>query len=310
MGRAKKANFAFWGFWRIIKIQMKIKILGDGAWGTALSKLLISNGHEIHFWNKKRQINPFDAVVIAVPTQAIRGVLKNHGHNLGKALIINSSKGIEQKSHQIPVQIVKEILGTEIEYYTLIGPSFAKEVNLKMPTLVNLGGYNGEMQKICDLFETDYFRIRPTKSVEALELAGALKNVYAIACGMAEGLGFKINTRAKLITIAYEEYLKLAEKLNYEIDADAKPGILGDLILTCSSSESRNFRFGKNLTKCCVKESIEEIDSTIEGYNTAFSVLHFSEISPMPLAEFTLRIIEENNPGKVGSAFADFVKKI
>lgn len=289
---------------------MRIKIIGDGAWGTALGRLLTANGYKIIYWDKKEQINPLDLVVVAIPTSAIRGVIKNYGDNLRKATIINSSKGIEKGYHKLPSQIIKDILGTGIKYFTLIGPSFAQEVNLKMPTLVNLGGDNGKTQEMCDLFETDYFRVRPTKSVEALELAGALKNVYAISCGMADGLGFKINTRAKLITIAYEEFLKLALSFNYEIDEDARPGILGDLVLTCSSTESRNYSFGKYLTKYCVKESIEKINSTIEGYNTAFSVLYFSEKSPMPLAEFVLRIIEENNPRKIESKFIDFVRKI
>ncbi len=289
---------------------MKIKIIGDGAWGTALGRLLVANGHEIVYWDKKEQITPLDLVVIALPTSAIRSVLNNYGRNLRKATIINSSKGIEKGYHKLPSQIIKELLGTEIEYFTLIGPSFAQEVNLKMPTLVNLGGNNGKTQEMCDLFETDYFRVRPTKSVEALELAGALKNVYAIACGMSDGLGFKINTRAKLITIAYEEFLKLALSSNYKIDEDARPGILGDLVLTCSSTESRNYSFGKYLTKYCVKESIKRINSTIEGYNTAFSVLYFSEKSPMPLAEFVLRIVEENNPRKIESKFIDFVKRV
>lgn len=289
---------------------MRIKIVGDGNWGTALGRLLTANGHKIVYWDKKEQIDPLDAVVIAIPTQAIRGVLKNYGNNLGKAVIINSSKGIEKGYHKLPSQIIKDILGTKIEYFTLIGPSFAQEVNLKMPTLVNLGGSNGKTQEMCDLFETDYFRVRPTKSIEALELAGALKNVYAIACGMADGLGFKINTRAKLITVAYEEFIRLALALNYKIDADARPGTLGDLVLTCSSVESRNYSFGKYLTKYSVKESIEKINSTIEGYNTAFSTLYFSEKSPMPLAEFVLRIIEENNSKKIANTFADFVKRI
>lgn len=289
---------------------MKIKIIGDGAWGTALGRLLTANGHKIVYWDKKGQIVPLDVVVIALPTQAIRGVLSNYGRNLEKAVIMNSAKGIEKKSHQIPVQIIKGILGKEIEYFTLIGPSFAKEVNRKMPTLVNVGGYNGKMQVICDLFKTEFFRVRPTKSVEALELAGALKNVYAIACGIAEGLGFAINTRAKLITVAYEEYLKLAKNLHYEIDANSRPGILGDLILTCSSQESRNFSFGKNLARHSVKESIAKINSTVEGYNTAFSVLYFSEKSPMPLGQFVLKVIEENNPKTVASKFTDFVKKL
>jgi glycerol-3-phosphate dehydrogenase (NAD(P)+) len=289
---------------------MKVSILGNGVWGTALGKLLAANGHKISVWNKKAQINPLDVVVIAIPTQTIRGVIESFGDNLGKAAIINCSKGIEKGTHKLPSQILKELLGTKIEYYTLIGPSFAHEVNRKMPTLVNIGGSNGKTEEICGLFETDYFRVRPTKSIEALELAGALKNVYAIACGIADGLDFEINTRAKLITIAYEEFLKLSTSLNYEIDEDARPGILGDLVLTCNSSESRNFSFGRNLVKHSVKESIRKVNSTIEGYNTAFSILHFSEKSPMPLGKFVLRIIKEDNPKTIGDKFADFVKKI
>jgi glycerol-3-phosphate dehydrogenase (NAD(P)+) len=289
---------------------MRINILGNGMWGSALSRILTLNGHEVTFWDKKTQINPQDVVVIAVPTQQIRSVLNNFGRNLKKAVIVNASKGIEKKTHKIPAQIVREILGEEVQYFTLIGPSFASEVDRRMPTLVNLGGRNGKTQQICDIFETNYFRVRPTKSVEALELAGALKNVYAIACGVAEGLGFQINTRAKLITIAYEEFRNLAKSLNYEIDDEARPGILGDLVLTCSSLESRNFSFGKNLVKYSVKTSVDMVDSTIEGYSTSFSVLNFSEQSPMPLAEFILKILEEDNPREIANKFAEFVKNI
>jgi glycerol-3-phosphate dehydrogenase (NAD(P)+) len=289
---------------------MRIKILGEGMWGSALGRVLVSNGHKVSFWDKKTQIDPLDVVVVSVPAQEIRGIISNYGHNLRKAVIVNSSKGVEKKTHQIPSQIMTEILGKKIKYFTLIGPSFALEVDQKMPTLVNLGGDNGRTQQICDLFETNYFRVRPTKSVEALELAGALKNVYAIACGIADGLGFKINTRAKLITIAYEEYQRLASALNYRIDNDARPGILGDLVLTCSSLESRNFSFGKNLAKYCVKKSMEKINSTVEGYSTSSSVSYFSEISKIPLAEFVLKVLKEDNPRKIRNKFAEFVKRI
>jgi glycerol-3-phosphate dehydrogenase (NAD(P)+) len=289
---------------------MKIKIVGDGMWGTALSKLLVANGHKISFWDKKEQIEPLDQVVVALPTQVIRGVINDYGHNLSKAIIINAAKGIEKESHKLPCQIIEELLGTGIEYFTLIGPSFAQEVNLKMPTLVNLGGSNGKTQEICDLFETDYFRIRPTKSIEALELAGALKNVYAIACGIAEGLELRMNTRAKLITIAYEEFQTLASKFNYRIDEDARPGILGDLVLTCSSTESRNFSFGKNLARYSVEESLKKINSTVEGYNTAFSLPYFTEKSVLPLGEFVFKAIKEDDPVRIGDKFADFVGKI
>lgn len=289
---------------------MKINILGNGAWGSALGKLLVENGNEVVFWNKKEKIVPLDVILIATPTQAIRQAIKDYGQNLGKAVIINSAKGIEKGSHKLPSQIAKEFLGKDIEYFTLIGPSFAQEVDRKMPTLVNLGGSNGRTQEICNLFQTDYFRVRPTKSVEALELAGALKNVYAIACGVAEGLGLGTNTRAKLIIIAYEEFQRLAQNLNYEIDEQAKPGTLGDLFLTCSSEKSRNFSFGKCLVNYSVEESFKKVNSTIEGCNTAFSIPYFAEKSAMPLGEFVFEVIKENNSKKVSDKFADFVKTI
>lgn len=289
---------------------MKINILGDGVWGLSLGKLLVKNGNEVAFWNKKDKIPPSDATLIAIPAQAIRQVIKNYGQNLAKTVIINSAKGLEKESRKLPWQIVKELLGKDIEYFTLIGPSFAQEVDRQMPTLVNLGAKNGKAKKIVKLFETDYFRVRPTKSVEALELAGALKNVYAIVCGIAEGLGFGINTRAKLITIAYEEFRELAAKLNYEIDEAARPGILGDLFLTCSSLESRNFSFGKYLVKYSVRGCFKKVNSTIEGYNTAFSVPYFSTKSQMPLGEFVLKVIKADDPKTVIKKFADLVKKI
>lgn len=284
--------------------------MGDGVWGSALGKILRDNGHEVFFWDKRSQIEPMDVLVIAIPTQAIRQVLRNYGRNLKNALIVNCAKGIEKGSQKLPSQIIREVLGNGIEYFTLIGASFAREVDNKMPTLVNMGGSNGKTQKMCNLFENDYFRVRPTKSIEALELAGALKNVYAIACGIADGLKFEENTRAKLITVAYEEFKRLASKLKYKIDKEAKPGILGDLVLTCSSVESRNFSFGKNLAVHSVKDSMKIINSTVEGYNTAFSILYFSEKISMPLGEFVLQVIEENNPREVKNKFANFVKKI
>jgi glycerol-3-phosphate dehydrogenase (NAD(P)+) len=293
---------------------MRIKILGDGAWGTAISNLLKKNSQEVSFLNKAAcqstiNLEDVDVLILAIPTQTIREVL-GRIQGLENKIIVNCAKGIERNTHKFPHEIVQEVVGKKVNYFSLIGPSFAQEVNQQMPTLVNLGGSDGKIQTICDLFETDYFRVRPTKSVEALELSCALKNVYSIACGIADGLGFKINTRAKLITIAYEEFQKLASKLKYHIDEDARPGILGDLVLTCSSTESRNFRFGKDLTKYSIAESMEKIHSTIEGYNTMFSIPYFSEKSAMPLAKFVLKVIKEDNPKNIGSEFAEFVKEI
>src|SRR5665811_496344 len=170
---------------------MTINILGDGVWGKALSTLLTQNNHKIEFWDKQSKIKPLDAILIAVPATAIRDVFTKYGSDLKNSIIINSAKGIEKESHKLPHQITKDILGENIKYFAIMGPSFAEEVEEKMPTIVSLAVNIDQSREIADLFETDYFRVKRTNSLEAIELSGALKNVYAIACGIAKGLGFK-----------------------------------------------------------------------------------------------------------------------
>lgn len=288
---------------------MTINILGDGVWGKALSTLLTQNNHKIEFWDKQSKIKPLDAILIAVPATAIRDVFTKYGSDLKNSIIINSAKGIEKESHKLPHQITKDILGENIKYFAIMGPSFAEEVEEKMPTIVNLAGNIDQSREIADLFETDYFRVKRTNSLEAIELSGALKNVYAIACGIAKGLGFKTNTQAKLITLAFEEIERLCKALNYRIDHKANPAILGDLMLTCTSEQSRNFSFGMNLINHNLNTALKKVNSTVEGYNTAFSIPFFANKTKLPLAEFIFNILEKNKPEKVRKDFASFVKE-
>ena len=173
---------------------MKIIVVGDGKWGSAIGSLLSENGREFSFWKKGDDLPDQAILIMCIPTQAIREVLTLHGKNLKNIIYINGAKGIEKVTHKLPYQIAMDILGKNIDYFSLIGPSFAEEVEEKMPTLVNIGyvkEQNAEL--IRDLFHTDYFRVRLTRGIRALELASAFKNVYAIACGVAEGLGFKVS---------------------------------------------------------------------------------------------------------------------
>lgn len=185
-----------------------------------------------------------------------------------------------------------------------------------MPTLVNLGGFTKNnyhrLEEIVNLFQTDYFRVKPTHIVEALELASALKNVYAIAAGIAEGLGFAMNTRAKLVSIAIDEIYRLSKSLHFKIDNSAIPGIVGDLILTCNSSASRNFTLGRLLVTYPVSECLKQINSTVEGFYTASSVPYFSRKTKikMPLAQFVHDATRVDKPKALGQSFAKFVKNI
>jgi glycerol-3-phosphate dehydrogenase (NAD(P)+) len=292
-----------------------ITIIGEGVWGTALSTLFKQNKKEFIFWDKQSKIDGSSIVLMTLPTQAIRVVLEANKENLKEAAIINASKGIELETLKLPFQITREVLGEKVKYFSLIGPSFASGLQKKTPTMVNLGCFLQDQilnEEIKAFFQTDYFRVRISASVEALELSGALKNVYAIACGIAEGLNFSANTRANLISLAYMEISKLCQKLNYKIDEDALESVLGDLILTCSSSESRNFRFGKLVTEVSISEALQQINSTVEGCDSALAIPEFSQRNniELPLAAYVYETIKLDKTSEVLSRFAAFVKTL
>lgn len=289
---------------------MTILFVGNGAWGNALALLVRQNGYTPHFLTNDFPTEKADIVFLTLPTQAIRSVVT--GMPLKKNVtIVNCAKGIEKKTHTLPFEILRDIRGKQMYYLSLIGPSFAQEVQKSMPTLVNLGYTNKQKATLVkNLLQTDFFRVRLSRSIEALELAAACKNVYAIIAGISYGLGFETNTRVKLMILAMEEYYQLAKHLGYHVSSDSLPGTIGDLILTCSSEESRNFTFGKLLTKYTVAESLEQIQSTVEGYATADSLVHLRKKAgvSLPLATFVVNTFSLNNPETIKQRFAKLVQ--
>ncbi len=228
-----------------------------------------------------------------------------------KNIIINASKGIEKSTHFLPYEIVEAIVGKKIDYYSLIGPSLAKEVREKMPTIVNIGyikeSTNNELVK--KLFQTKFFRVKLAKGVEALELSAGFKNIYAISCGIAEGLGYGMNTKSELLTLAITEINTLYKNLNLRFDPNITFGTTGDLVLSCMGSGSRNFTFGKLLVKYSVEESLNRINSTVEGFYSLLSVAHFERKtkSKLPLASFIADVVLLNNPKQLKKHFEDFI---
>ncbi len=289
---------------------MEVTILGKGSWGNAIASVFKENRHTVTFWSSDQEITSGSIVFSAIPTQSLREVLLQIGNPLD-LIFINGAKGIEKETHLLPCQIVNEVL-KNVNYLTLMGPSFAEEVEKKMPTLVNLGYRDSESaKKIKSLLQTDYFRIRLTKSVRALELSAAFKNIYAIASGISEGLGYKTNTRVKLILLAIEEVSLLQKKLGFKVDQNALPATFGDLVLTCSSSESRNYSFGKLLVKNSPQESLQIVGETVEGYFTVNSLPYFEKNTKvhLPLARFVYEVCFGNTKEKVFDKFTDFISK-
>ncbi len=291
---------------------MKIIIVGKGVFGKAIYYILRKNTQDVFFAKRDNSIDSPEIVVLCVPTQSIRDVLPLITFSKRKKIIVNTAKGIERTTHKFPYQIIEDVFGDNVEYYSLMGPSFAHEMLKDMPTLVNIGYRSGNRnaRTVKKLFQTDMFRVRLTEGVEILEIASAMKNVYAIGCGLADGLGYGENTKAKLLVLAIEEIQKLFLSLNLQVHAGATAGTIGDLILTCTSRESRNFRFGKYLVNSSTDEALQKVHSTVEGYTSLDSLARlarYAKIS-LPLASFISQIVISKDKNKQ-EQFMSFMKK-
>src|SRR5664279_975517 len=186
---------------------MNICIVGNGAFGKALLHILRDHGDKVSVAKQGEPIENAEIVVLCVPAESIRDVLPLIKFSTKTRIIVNTAKGIETKQNKFPYQLVNEVFGDSIEYYSLVGPSFASEIVKNMPTLVNIGYRSGATHRhtIQKIFQTDSFRVRLSKGVEVLEIASAMKNIYAIGCGIASGLGYGENTKAKIQVLAIEE---------------------------------------------------------------------------------------------------------
>lgn len=287
---------------------MNIAFLGLGKFGQAIASLVEYNGYTYEYTKRSesRELSQLaDIVFLTVPTQSIRHALDASKPFITQdTIIINCAKGIEEGSHLLVYQIVQSILGESVAYYTLLGPSFADDIIEHQPTIVSLGYDNEEhLTMIKEMLETPYFKIQPSRGYRSLELAGALKNLYAIASGYAQGIGFGMNTRARIFTIALEEFSTLSRAMGFNDYDVAAPGVAGDMMLTCNSEQSRNFKYGLRLAEG--DHSLRE--NTIEGHYTSHSISYLAQECgvKMPLAELTSNIIAGNIQGS--EAFSRFL---
>jgi glycerol-3-phosphate dehydrogenase (NAD(P)+) len=290
-------------------LYMQITVLGKGVFGQAIGSLLEYNKVEFSYVdiNIPMTATP-DWLFVTVPTQFIRPALEqNKSFFKPYMMVVNCAKGIEKDTHALPYYIISTLL-CPAGYFSLIGPSFAEEIVQKSPTMVSLGYAQDEhLDYVLSLVQTPYFRLQPSKDYAALELSSALKNVYAIMCGYADGLGYRMNTRAQLITLALQEFSILAHAMDIEHHGLAQPGLVGDLVLTCTSTESRNFSFGYYLATMSAEEALAKAGSTVEGYYTSISIQALSKkyTTLLPLATLTHTLIEQGKNG--ATAFSEFL---
>lgn len=284
----------------------KITVLGAGSWGTALAMVLANNKHDCLIWshreeqateinkehtNKKylpettlptnlratsdfqKAIQHATSIVIAVPTKAIREVCQNMIPLLDeKKLFVHVSKGIEPDSLKRISEMIEEELPTEVieAIVVLSGPSHAEEVVLQHPTTITAASENMiAAEKVQDMFMNNYFRVYTNDDVIGVEIGAALKNVIALAAGIVDGLGYGDNAKAALITRGLAEISRLGISLGAQAYTFSGLTGMGDLIVTCTSVHSRNWRAGNMLGKGSTLETVlEEMGMVVEGVRT------------------------------------------
>lgn len=288
-----------------------VAVVGAGSWGTTLANLLAKKGFAVRLWSYESEVadaiattgeNPAylegvrldprlqasttlaevasdAAVVVSVsPAQHVRRVMADVAPALRPdALVVSASKGIETRTLETMAEVLDDVLppGPATRACFLSGPSFAWEVAREQPTAVALASHSGEARRRAQqLFQTSYFRVYTNADVRGVELGGALKNVIALAAGIANGLGLGQNARAALITRGLAEIARLGMTMGANPLTFAGLAGMGDLILTCTGELSRNRRVGFELGRGRPLEQIlGEMSMVAEGVETTRAAL-------------------------------------
>ena len=312
---------------------MRCAVVGAGAWGTALADVLARNGHEVRLWayeadvvesingkhenlrflgghkvapairatgDIKRAVEGAELVTLATPSHVLRSILRSAGTSIPRsAPIVVATKGIEKGT----LCLMTEVAEQEIEGATVValsGPSFAKEVVSCQPTAVVVASAKTGAASVAQrAFSSPYFRTYTHTDVTGVELGGALKNVMAVATGIAEGLGLGFNARAALVTRGLAEMTRLGVALGAEQSTFAGLAGLGDLVLTCTGSLSRNRAVGVEVGKGkTLEEVLRNRETVAEGVLTAQSARELAarEGVEMPIVDTVNRVLFEGQP--------------
>ncbi len=276
---------------------LRICVAGAGAWGKALGQVADRAGHAVSFWTRSvpdaASVETADAIILAVPAQSVRDVMSRIGA-LAKPVII-SAKGIERGSGKLMAEVVKELAPDAVPY-VLSGPSFAADVVNGLPTAVTLAGPNlTEAALWAQQLSLPAFRIYHTTDVVSVEIGGALKNVLAIACGIADGKCLGDSARAALITRGFAELSRLARRMGGREETLMGLSGLGDLLLTCSSGQSRNYRFGFAIGQGhSPDDALGQSNGVVEGASTAAIAVQLAQRHGvnMPITEAVHAILD------------------
>ena len=316
---------------------MRCAVLGAGAWGTALADVLACNGHDVVLWAFEADVvvsvqanrenvrflpgaslspalratsNLDDAldgatlVCLVTPSQYLRAIVRQSRVSLSPhATVCVASKGIERETLALMSSVVsEEAPGRPI--VALSGPSFAAEVAARQPTaIVAASDVVGAAQLVQDAFSNRTLRIYTHDDVIGVELGGSLKNVMAVATGICEGAGFGFNSRAALITRGLAEMTRLGTALGARSSTFAGLAGIGDLVLTCTGSLSRNRAVGMAIGRgATLTDALAGKETVAEGVATTKSALALAEREgvEMPIVSMVHRVLFDGHPAQRG----------
>lgn len=284
-----------------------IGIIGAGSWGIALAYLLSNNGHNVTVWSRSEEsvsklkknkgnadklpgvvlpdsvkytcsmeeaVTGKSVLVLVVPSAHIRStceLMKPYiKYDGDRPVIVNCSKGIEESSLMIMSDVILDVLpGAEVAI--LSGPSHAEEVGKGLPTTIVVGAFKKETARfVQNVFMSDAFRVYISPDMQGIELGAALKNVVALAAGIADGLGYGDNTKAALITRGITEIARLGIAMGCDFETFCGLSGIGDLVVTCASMHSRNRRAGILIGQGKTpQEAMEQVKMVVEGVYSA-----------------------------------------
>lgn len=315
-------------------MKQKIAVLGPGSWGTALAQVMAENGHEVHIWGNNpdqiKEINEHhtnrmylpeihlpesiqahdeladcirdaDAVLFVVPTKAIRSVAKEFAEKCeNQPLTIHASKGLEQDTHKRISEILFEEIPSEHRrgVVVLSGPSHAEEVAVHdITTITAASEILADAEYVQELFMNDYFRIYTNNDVIGVETGAALKNIIALGAGAIHGLGFGDDAKAAIMTRGLAEISRLGVAMGANPLTFIGLSGVGDLIVTCTSVHSRNWRAGNLLGKGhSLDEVLENMGMIVEGVATTKAAYELSRQMDieMPITEAIYSVLYQN----------------
>lgn len=323
----------------------KIGIMGAGSWGTALALLLNKNGHEVTIWSiDKREVQMLvekrehetklpgikipesiqitneiqegilekDVIVLAVPSPFTRSTARSMREYVKEGqIIVNVGKGIEESTLKTLTEQIEEEIPQAI-VSVLSGPSHAEEVGRELPTTAVVGAKKKETaQYLQSIFMSEVFRVYTSPDVLGIELGGSLKNVIALAAGMADGLGYGDNTKAALITRGIAEIARLGVKMGGRIESFSGLTGIGDLIVTCASVHSRNRKAGYLIGQgYTMQEAMDEVKMVVEGVYSAKAAKKLADeyqVS-MPIVEEVNQVLFEGK--KAEQAVKDLMLRV